>query len=150
MKARKELRHDQLIHQVIKQLSVHFLPTSRFLEERISDLIEREYLARDKKDPTVYLYIWLINKLKPIFFTKLVIEFWATMLFLLFFLFFVFCLFIWKTCKTLKLSMQIWNSKSFFIFIFLAPPFLLLILCDYFDNPTPFFVTKIFQNFRHL
>ncbi|KAF7867090.1 uncharacterized protein EAF02_009876 [Botrytis sinoallii] len=58
MKARKECPHQQLVTEVISQLSQRFQPNINMMKRRIESLIEREYLERieDAKVPT-YKYL---------------------------------------------------------------------------------------------
>ncbi|KAK8088174.1 Cullin family protein [Apiospora hydei] len=46
MKQRKELEHQQLVMETIQQISGQFKPDLSLIKNRISDLIEREYLER--------------------------------------------------------------------------------------------------------
>lgn len=84
MKARKKLTHSQLMNEIFSQLkysillvfsphispllpsllsSLLLLPMSRFsattadIKKRIESLIEREYMERDKDDPSSYNYL---------------------------------------------------------------------------------------------
>eukprot|EP00606_Chrysophyceae_sp_TOSAG23-5_P001548 GSChrysophyteH2.ASY1.ANO1.1459.1 assembled CDS len=54
MKARKTLGHEQLVVEVLSQLSF-FRPERKFIKKRIEGLIEREFLERD--GPTNYNYM---------------------------------------------------------------------------------------------
>jgi hypothetical protein len=56
MKARKTEKHNQLIEDVIKQISI-FMPQPQMIKQRIESLIEREYLKRDEADRTKYIYL---------------------------------------------------------------------------------------------
>lgn len=57
MKARKTLTHNNLIAEVVKQLSTRFNPDPTFIKQRIASLIEREYMERDENDRKVYHYL---------------------------------------------------------------------------------------------
>ena len=56
MKARKTEKHNQLMEDVIRQISI-FMPQPQMIKQRIESLIEREYLKRDDADRTVYVYL---------------------------------------------------------------------------------------------
>lgn len=56
MKARKTEKHNQLLEDVIKQISM-FLPQPQWIKMRIESLIEREYLKRDENDRSKYIYL---------------------------------------------------------------------------------------------
>ena len=56
MKARKTLKHTELIENVIKQVTM-FLPQPKMIKERIESLIERDYLKRDENDKALYIYL---------------------------------------------------------------------------------------------
>ncbi|XP_026194190.1 cullin-1 [Cyclospora cayetanensis] len=56
MKTRKSLSHQQLVGEVMAQLHF-FQPPPKLLKERIQDLIAREFLERDKDQPTQYNYV---------------------------------------------------------------------------------------------
>eukprot|EP00035_Acanthoeca_spectabilis_P033208 m.22368 g.22368 ORF g.22368 m.22368 type:complete len:737 (-) comp5805_c0_seq2:342-2552(-) len=55
MKARKTLPHNQLITALFEQLKFPVKPAD--LKKRIENLIEREYMARDPKDNSMYNYV---------------------------------------------------------------------------------------------
>lgn len=57
MKARKSMDHNNLIAEVIKQLSGRFSPTPAIVKKRVETLIEREYLEREKGDRKMYHYV---------------------------------------------------------------------------------------------
>eukprot|EP00357_Protocruzia_adherens_P016205 CAMPEP_0115041442 /NCGR_PEP_ID=MMETSP0216-20121206/45523_1 /TAXON_ID=223996 /ORGANISM="Protocruzia adherens, Strain Boccale" /LENGTH=755 /DNA_ID=CAMNT_0002423067 /DNA_START=45 /DNA_END=2312 /DNA_ORIENTATION=- len=57
MKARKSLEHNNLISEVVKQLSSRFTPNPLMIKKRIESLIEREYLERTRDDRRVYKYL---------------------------------------------------------------------------------------------
>ena len=56
MKARKTLEHQQLLSEVLNQLSF-FNPEPRAVKKRIEALIEREYLERSADNASVYNYL---------------------------------------------------------------------------------------------
>lgn len=56
MKARKTLKHQQLLSEVLAQLSF-FNPSPRTVKKKIEALIEREYLERSKDNTGVYNYL---------------------------------------------------------------------------------------------
>jgi len=56
MKARKTMKHAQLVGEVMQQLSARFKPRPADIRKRIEAMIEQEYLARDPKDRQVYNY----------------------------------------------------------------------------------------------
>mmetsp|Transcript_8938 Transcript_8938/g.17871 ORF Transcript_8938/g.17871 Transcript_8938/m.17871 type:complete len:753 (+) Transcript_8938:243-2501(+) len=56
MKARKTLQHQQLLSEVLAQLSF-FSPNPRVVKKRIEALIDREYLERSTDNPGVYNYL---------------------------------------------------------------------------------------------
>eukprot|EP00429_Kryptoperidinium_foliaceum_P007466 CAMPEP_0176023990 /NCGR_PEP_ID=MMETSP0120_2-20121206/11714_1 /TAXON_ID=160619 /ORGANISM="Kryptoperidinium foliaceum, Strain CCMP 1326" /LENGTH=743 /DNA_ID=CAMNT_0017357161 /DNA_START=67 /DNA_END=2298 /DNA_ORIENTATION=- len=56
MKARKTLQHQQLLSEVLSQLSF-FNPNPRVVKKRIEAMIEREYLERSPDNSQVYNYL---------------------------------------------------------------------------------------------
>ena len=56
MKARKTLQHQQLLAEVLAQLSF-FNPNPRVVKKRIEALIDREYLERSADNSSVYNYL---------------------------------------------------------------------------------------------
>lgn len=57
MKSRKTLTHQQLMAEVLGQLQQKFPIQPVDVKKRISSLIEREYIERDKDDSSVYNYV---------------------------------------------------------------------------------------------
>ncbi|XP_048136089.1 cullin-1-like isoform X2 [Rhodamnia argentea] len=57
MKMRKLLSHQQLVAECIEQLSRLFKPEVRAIKKQIEGLIFREYLERDKDNPTFMRYL---------------------------------------------------------------------------------------------
>jgi cullin 3 len=56
MKARKTLKHHDLVSEVVKQLQKRFVPKPVDIKKRIANLIELEYLERDAGDRQTYHY----------------------------------------------------------------------------------------------
>ena len=56
MKARKTLKHQQLVAEVLSQLAF-FKPNPRAIKKRIESLIDREYLERSADDSQLYNYL---------------------------------------------------------------------------------------------
>merc|ERR1719394_1113971 len=56
MKMRKQLSHQQLVTEVLQQLST-FRPNPKLIKQRIEHLIEREYLERDPNQASMYRYL---------------------------------------------------------------------------------------------
>ena len=56
MKARNTLGHQQLIAEVLAQLSF-FKPDPKIIKRRIEALIDREYLERDADNQSTYRYL---------------------------------------------------------------------------------------------
>lgn len=57
MKSRKVLGHQQLVLECVQQLGRMFKPDVKAIKKRIEDLITRDYLERDKKNPNSYNYL---------------------------------------------------------------------------------------------
>jgi len=57
MKARKVLKHQELMLEVVTQLTQMFKPDVKMIKRRIEDLIAREYLERDKDNANVFKYL---------------------------------------------------------------------------------------------
>jgi len=57
MKARKTMKHAQLVGEVMQQLAPRFKAKPPDIKKRIEALIEQEYLERDQKDRGVYNYL---------------------------------------------------------------------------------------------
>nr|GEU89074.1 cullin-1 isoform X1 [Tanacetum cinerariifolium] len=57
MKSRKALGHQQLVMECAEQLGHMFKPDVKAIKKRIEDLINREYLERDKDNANLFLYL---------------------------------------------------------------------------------------------
>ncbi|XP_063729790.1 cullin-3-A-like [Symsagittifera roscoffensis] len=57
MKSRRQLVHNQLVSEVTEQLKSRFKPIPQVIKKRIENLIERDYLARDRDDSTLLHYV---------------------------------------------------------------------------------------------
>ena len=55
-KGRKQIRHQELLTEVIRQVD-HFKPQPPMIKGQIESLIQREFLARDEKDKNLYIYL---------------------------------------------------------------------------------------------
>lgn len=56
MKSRKSLSHNELVVETFKQIQ-RFNPSPQFIKRRINELLEREYLQRDRDDRSIYHYL---------------------------------------------------------------------------------------------
>ncbi|UZJ52781.1 hypothetical protein CBS101457_002101 [Exobasidium rhododendri] len=56
MKDRKTMTHNELVNEVIRQLTIRFQPTPQLVKRRIESLIDREYLERSEASMNVYNY----------------------------------------------------------------------------------------------
>ena len=56
MKGRRKMLFQDLMAEVIQQLSIYFQPNIKFLKTRIEHLVEYEFLERDTTNPAIYLY----------------------------------------------------------------------------------------------
>jgi cullin 1 len=57
MKSRKVMQHQQLVLEVVQQLSRMFQADFKLIKKRIEDLMGREYLERDKDNPNLLRYL---------------------------------------------------------------------------------------------
>jgi hypothetical protein len=57
MKSRKELFHTQLVQEVIEQSKSRFAPSVPMIKKSIEQLIEKQYIDRDKTVRDKYLYV---------------------------------------------------------------------------------------------
>jgi cullin 1 len=57
MKSRKAMLHQQLIMEVVAQLQRMFKPDIKQIKKRIDDLIGRDFLERDKENPSLFRYL---------------------------------------------------------------------------------------------
>ncbi|KAL9245428.1 hypothetical protein vseg_019086 [Gypsophila vaccaria] len=57
MKSRKVLGYQQLITECVEQLSRMFKPDIKMIKKRIEDLITRDYIERDVKNPQMFRYL---------------------------------------------------------------------------------------------
>eukprot|EP00271_Cylindrocystis_brebissonii_P012999 TRINITY_DN32537_c0_g1_i1.p1 TRINITY_DN32537_c0_g1~~TRINITY_DN32537_c0_g1_i1.p1 ORF type:complete len:749 (-),score=177.31 TRINITY_DN32537_c0_g1_i1:795-3041(-) len=57
MKSRKTLGHQQLVMECVEQLGRMFKPDFKVIKKRIEDLIQREYLERDKDNANTFRYL---------------------------------------------------------------------------------------------
>lgn len=57
MKSRRALGFNDLLEQVVQQVSRLFVPQPGFVKQRVEDLIGREYLRRDPNDRNLFEYV---------------------------------------------------------------------------------------------
>lgn len=57
MKSRRKLSHNELVHAILSDSTLLFLPKVSDIKKRIESLIERDYLERDNDNLTMYHYI---------------------------------------------------------------------------------------------
>ncbi|KAF8392611.1 hypothetical protein HHK36_022958 [Tetracentron sinense] len=57
MKTRKILGHQELVIECVQMLNKMFKPDIKVIKKRIEDLIQREFLERDKENSTTYRYV---------------------------------------------------------------------------------------------
>ncbi|KAL9935024.1 hypothetical protein V8E36_006100 [Tilletia maclaganii] len=57
MKNRKTMEHNELLNEVIRQLSSRFVPSPSSIKKRIEALIDREYLERSEQGRGLYNYV---------------------------------------------------------------------------------------------
>ena len=57
MKARKSLAYNQLIIEVVSQLKQKFVPEPKQIKMRVEELINKEFIERDKENPQVFKYM---------------------------------------------------------------------------------------------
>ena len=55
-KGRKTIRHQDLITEIIRLVD-HFKPQLSMITSQIENLIQREFLARDEEDTSLYIYL---------------------------------------------------------------------------------------------
>ncbi len=57
MKGKKELAYEQLKTATIEAVRKHFVPEVSMIKQRITSLVEQEYLRRDEHDMNRYIYV---------------------------------------------------------------------------------------------
>jgi cullin 3 len=57
MKARRRLDHNGVVQEVTKQLSARFIPNPTDIKKHLENLIEREFIERDRNDRKTYVYL---------------------------------------------------------------------------------------------
>jgi cullin 1 len=51
------MNHQHLVGEVVQQLGRMFKPDLKQIKKRIEDLIERDFLERDKENPQTFRYL---------------------------------------------------------------------------------------------
>ena len=57
MKSKRQLDHNNLIVEITKYLENRFVPSVQVIKEKVENLIDREYIARDNDDVKLYYYV---------------------------------------------------------------------------------------------
>jgi cullin 3 len=57
MKLKRQLDHNGLVVEVANHLGNRFLPSVQMIKERVENLIDREFIARDNDDVKLYYYV---------------------------------------------------------------------------------------------
>jgi cullin 3 len=57
MKTRRQLSHSDLTMELCRSLGNRFVPSPQMIKDRVENLIEREYVARDNDDVQLYYYV---------------------------------------------------------------------------------------------
>jgi cullin 3 len=57
MKARRALDHNGVVREVTKQLSARFIPDPTDIKKHLENLIEREFIERDRNDRRLFVYL---------------------------------------------------------------------------------------------
>lgn len=57
MKARKTVKHQELVMEVASQIGSRFRVESSEVKKAISSLIERDYMARSEEQQNIYEYV---------------------------------------------------------------------------------------------
>ena len=55
-KERKSIKHEDLITEIIRQVN-SFKPQPHIIKSQIESLIQRDFLARDENDKSLYVYL---------------------------------------------------------------------------------------------
>jgi cullin 3 len=57
MKLKRQLDHNGLVVEVANHLGNRFIPSVQMIKERVENLIDREFIARDNDDVKLYYYV---------------------------------------------------------------------------------------------